>query len=351
MRFWLAGLLFIGSVAMADLKSPNISANTLFLYRQSNFSREDLATTRNGLDLQEAELAFFADVDPYSRLSVLLSVHPEYDNSTGAVEQSWVIEPEELFAESDVLPGTTLRVGKFKAAMGKHNLLHTHAFPLIEAPLVNSQLLGDEGLNDVGLSAAILLPTNWFSELTLQYLRGEGENSEFQSPSPNDGIGLAHWKGLWDLNEGMTLEVGGSYAAGKNSFGKTTTLSGADVTVKWRPTSGGKYHSWMVGAEYLNRALGQTTSTEDGNGWNLFGQYQFAERWSAIARYDYVHLDTPLTGQGYAGALTFNATEFSSYRLEYAYIEGIEGPFGGAIERRVLIQGNFTIGAHPAHSY
>ena len=59
--------------------------------------------------------------------------------------------------------------------MGKHNQLHTHAFPFILAPLINLNLLGDEGLSDVGFSTAILLPaTSWFSELTLQYIRGEG---------------------------------------------------------------------------------------------------------------------------------------------------------------------------------
>lgn len=61
--------------AQNALKSPNVSANALFLGRHSNFGSNDLSEERNGFDLQEAEVAFYADVDPYSRLNVLLSVH------------------------------------------------------------------------------------------------------------------------------------------------------------------------------------------------------------------------------------------------------------------------------------
>src|SRR4051812_31733461 len=60
------------------LKSPNVSANALFLYRNSNFHQEDVDTTRNGLDVQEAEVMYYSDVDPYSRLTMVLSFHPEY---------------------------------------------------------------------------------------------------------------------------------------------------------------------------------------------------------------------------------------------------------------------------------
>lgn len=230
------------------LKTPYISANGLFLYRNSNFSKEDDATERNGMDLQEAELQIYADVDPYSRFSLLMSMEPEYstDVATGKVTESWSFTPEEAFAELLQIPSTTIKIGKFKAAFGKSNLLHTHAYPFVDAPLVNTTLLGDEGLNDVGVSAAVLLPTNWFSELTLQYLRGEGENEEFNSPTPGDGVELAHWKNLWDLSDALTFEVGLSYAGGTNQLGTTTQLSGADLTFKWRPASGGKYQSWIA---------------------------------------------------------------------------------------------------------
>lgn len=351
--------------AWGSLSSPNVSANALFLYRQSNFSNEEASTVRNGADVQEAEVAFFADVDPYSRLNILLSVHPEYeyDSTAGKVSSSWVIEPEELFAESDHVPGVTLRAGKFKAAFGKHNLLHTHVFPFTDAPVANVALLGGEGLNDTGLSAAALLPVPWFSELTLQFLRGEGENEEFKSPSSSDGVGVGHFKNLWDLSDSATLEAGFSYAQGPNSLRKETSLAGADLTYKWKPSAMGRYHSVIFAGEVIQRQTGQPrVAAEQGSGWNVWGQYQLSERLFGQFRYDHLevsHADKAVnanaldnvTTRKYTVSLLFRATEFSAYRLEYDQAEGPASLGGETVERKLYLQANFTIGAHPAHAY
>lgn len=352
----------------STLSSPNVSANALFLYRNSNFAKEDSNTTRNGFDLRETELAFYADVDPYSRLMLLLSVHPEYTYDTGAakITQSWILEPEEAYAETNQIPNITLKFGKFKAAIGKHNLLHTHAFPFIDQPLANRVLLGEEGLNDVGVSIAALLPANWYSELTLQALRGEGENTEFKSATPNDFVTVGHWKNLWDLSEALTSELGTSYGFGRNSLRGQTRVAGLDFTVKWRPAVGGKYQSWILAGEYLDRRLEQSdrsdANVETSSGWNLWGQYQFAERWSALARYDHLKTegsDSVLNtnaidnrvSRKYSAAVVLNATEFSNYKLEASYTEGPTSSTSEWIERKILVQANFTIGAHPSHSY
>jgi len=364
----LWGMFLAGASAGAQtsITAPNVSANALFLYRNSNFAKEDTSTVRNGADLQEAELDFYADVDPYSRLMLIMSMHPDYtlNPATNKVEQSWQFEPEEAYAETNRIPSTTVRIGKFKAAFGKHNQLHTHAFPLVDAPVVNSVLLGDEGLNDVGLSVAVLLPVSWFSELTGQYLRGEGENDEFNSPTPSDAVGLGHWKNLWDLSDALTMEAGASYAQGENSLGGQTKLAGADLTFKWRPTAGGKYNSWILGGEYIHRSYeqGPNAADETAGGWDAWGQYQFAERWAVIARYDHLDVDGSLpainpnalpdiTTKKYSAALEFKATEFSSYKVEYDYGDGPISPGGDRIEHKFYLQANFTIGAHPSHGY
>lgn len=363
---FLAALRPAGALAENSLRSPNISGNALFLYRGSNFGKEDVATdNRNGLDLQEAELAFYADVDPYHRLNMTLTVHPEYtlDAATNKITQAWKIEPEELFAESSDWPLTTLKVGKFKAAFGKHNLLHSHAYPFVDAPVVNAALLGDEGLNDLGLSAAILLPIPWYSELTLQYLRGEGENGEFSSPTPGDGVGLGHWKNLVDLSEALTLEAGASYAQGSNYLLTQTKLSGLDLTFKWRPSEGGKYQSWIFGGEYLERDLDQPgVPAEKSRGGYIWTQYQFAERWAVLARLDRLEVkgaDAAVNASALANLTTtkstagvvFTPSEFSAYRLEYSRAQGPPSAIGETTENKIYLQANFTIGAHPSHGY
>lgn len=350
----------------ANLNSPQISADALFLYRQSNFHREDLSTTRNGFDLQEVELAFFSDVDVENRLSLLLSIHPEYSLSAAGteVEQKWKVEPEELFVENSSIPLTAMKVGILKAAVGKTNPLHTHAYPFVEAPLVYQNLLGDEGLKDAGISAAILLPTSFFSEVTTQYLRGAGENTEFSSPTPGDGVGVAHWKNLFDLSEALTLEIGGSLAQGGNNLRGTTRISGGDFTFKWRPIEGGKYKSWIFAGEYLNRQMDQppVRAKEIGDGWAVWGQYQFAQRWAALARSEIfrgengdlsVNSNALTNDKTYkqSVAVVFNPSEFTFYRLEFDSLHGPAQPNGDTDERKILLQANFVIGSHPAHNY
>lgn len=358
----LTSPLFANSepVKKSSLNSPNISANTLLLYQNSNFENGATSESPNGFDLQEAELAFYADVDPYTHLNILLAVHPEFTNS---VERHYHIHPEEIFVQSNVIPSFTLKAGKFKALFGRHNELHTHVFPFINAPIVNEKLFGEEGLNDSGLSLAYLAPFPWYFELTLQYLKGKGENPGFQSIKPNEGVGAFHLKNLWDLSEDLTLQWGGSYATGNNALAKNTTYWGIDLTLKFRPSVGGKYHSWILAGEYIQRNYEQPTiDDEKSKGWNVWGKYQFAQRWSVLARYDYfksengdISINTQALDEGiikkYSAALVFAATEFSSYQLEHDVINGPLNASGDSTERRIYVQGNFTIGAHPAHTY
>ena len=352
------------------ISTPLISANALFLYRNSNFHKEDTDTTtpgftpdqeRNGINVREAELQFDSDVDPYNRLSLLLSIHPQYELNGTNVEEKWIVEPEEAFVESNVVPDVTFKIGKFKAAMGKQNTLHTHAFLFIDQALQNSKLLGDEGLNDVGLSAAALLPTAWFSEVTLQYLRGEGENTEFKSATPGDGVGLIHWKNLFDLSDALTMEIGGSFAGGANSLRGTTSIAGADVTFKWRPTEGGRYQSLIWASEFLSRKQTQAVvNDEKASGFESSLQYQFAERWAGLYRFDTLTVKDTFdpanlpddTYQRHSVGLAYIPSEFSQYKLEFDRKTG--GPVsatGEKTENTVFLQANFTIGAHPAHSY
>ena len=83
------------------------------------------------------------------------------------------VEMEEGFVTTLGLPSNlALKVGKFYADLCKHNSLHTHRFPFIDPPLVNERLLGDEGLNEVGISLNWLAPTPLYSELSAQVLDG-----------------------------------------------------------------------------------------------------------------------------------------------------------------------------------
>lgn len=353
MFFFIPAAAFAAE-ARTNVANPDIAANALMLYRNSNRGNSHLSSTPNGMSLQEAEVRFMSDVDPYSRLDIVLSVTPTYDSTTNSVTYS--LDPEEAYVQSLSLP-FLLKVGKFKAEFGKTNTMHTHALPFIDATLGNRVFFGDEGLNDVGVSGAFLLPTNWYSEITGQLLSGRTEGADyFNSASTNDLVYLLHYKNFFDLSDASTLEIGLSGATGKNSFNRSTDFVGADLTYKWRPVYGGKYHSLTWQTEYIRRVIHRGSSQN--RGWSLGSwlQYQFAERWWAQARTEYLEdkdndltdpLDIAPFQRQQSALIGFNATEFSQARLQYDDInDGLPRH-----EQRITLQLNFVIGTHPAHAY
>ncbi|HUP56991.1 MAG TPA: hypothetical protein VM598_06015 [Bdellovibrionota bacterium] len=320
--------------------NPAIGVNMLGLFRRGTGLSDDRNDpVRNGLAIQEAELQIQSDVDPYLRAVATLAVHQEEGSS------ELVLHPEELYLETLSLPRVTIRAGRFWIAMGKHNQLHTHAFPFIDAPLINQALLSDEGLGAVGLSAATLLPTDWYSELIVQGFDAENETL-YSSPRSGDIAGLVRLKNLFDLTDDLTMDLGVSATAGKNAADVTASVWGADLTFKWRPSIGGRYRALIWTAEYLR---GRNPGLGGGATWL---QYQFAERWWAQARAEVLGLpdsDAGVPDQNRQSALVgFFPSEFSGFRLQY---DRTSADGQDAVDHAIALQFNISIGAHPAHAY
>lgn len=334
--------------------NPAISVNGLFLgsytSRESSTDEgideeadveesESGEGTTTGIKIQEVEAQFTAFVDPYLKADVILAL-PEGEG----------IEVEEGYVSTLNIPSTTLRIGKTLTPFGKHNLLHTHQFPFIDAPLINERILGEEGLAEVGVDVSYLLKLPWFSELRLDLLDG-GNEILFNSPKGSDLAYLAHFKNLWDLSDATTLELGESYIAGKNAFEDTSQAVGVDLTVKWRPPRRTLYRALIWQTEYIYATANPADQTFDElGGLYTLVQYQFARRWWIQGRYDHLGLpEADDEGKTYrvSGLLTLVPTEFSALRLQYNYLK--EEDEDGIHE--VLAQLNFTIGSHPAHQY
>ncbi|HVK61285.1 MAG TPA: hypothetical protein VM432_07030 [Bdellovibrionales bacterium] len=343
-----------GAQSRGNSFNPDIGLNLLMLYQNSNRGNDPNVEDPNGFSIQEAELQFSADVDPYWRLVSTFALHSEFDEEEGTREMHF--GAEEAYAESLAIPVTTLKVGKFKAAFGKHNLLHAHAFPFIDAPLINTDLLGEEGFNDVGASVAALLPTPWFSEVTLQGLSGKGEGLEyFDGPSANNVVGVLHLKNLWDLTDDLTFELGVSGASGENASASSTNLYGVDTTFKWRP-NGSRERAVIWSTEVMSRDFNQASTDERDAGFATWLQYQFSTRWWVQARAEYLQArqqdlaaEDPLPEfqRKQSVLVGFVPSEFSAVRLQYDHLNDGEKD----AEQRVMLQLNYSIGAHPAHAY
>jgi hypothetical protein len=293
------------------------------------------------LALRESEISFQAVVDPYARADFFVAISNE-----GA-------ELEEGFITFTHLPADLLvKVGKFKAQIGKVNLMHTHVLPWVDEPLPIVNLLGgEEGWNDAGVSVAKIIPFgDTFSELTLQAFRGESEGL-FEAPSRSDVAYLGHYRAYRDFGDDHNLELGATWGRGHNGVtdDSETTLENIHLVYRWRPLSGTRYQTFILRSELFRSRREQEDGKQTARGFFVGADYRFAQRWWGGARYDFSDHADDATQRDKGGAvtLTFWPSEFSQIRGElrrrrYA---------GGITANEALVQLQFSIGAHGAHPF
>ncbi|MEZ5421397.1 MAG: hypothetical protein R2708_29215, partial [Vicinamibacterales bacterium] len=88
---------------------------------------------------------------------------------------------------------------------------------------------------------------------------------------------------------------------------------------------------------------------QDSLGYYVSGDYQFARRWFAGARYDRSARadDASVVDRGASALLTYRPSEFSQVRGQFRRIH-----FGdAATASELLVQAQFSIGAHGAHAF
>ena len=347
-----SGQQSVGAKGISAAFNPAISVNGLFLGGYSSNAKRTNRITgldfQNGFNLQEAEVQFTADVDPYWKANLIVSVDRR---GSVDVEEGYVTSEELPY---DLLPSnTTLKLGKFFAAFGKHNLLHTHQFPFISQPLISQAAFGDGGLKEPGLGISYLLPSSWFSELTFQGMAGENKGLfRLKDDTKPRGAYLGHWKNFFDLSDETTLEAGNSVIAGRNSNSghPWSKAAGVDLTLKWRPSERSTERALIWQSEYIyfSRDRDRENSIRGGGLYSSL-QYQFAPRWWIQGRYDLLGIPKLDDGRKHRWStlLAFVPSEFSAIRLQHSYTAQDRG---GPLNE-ILLQFNFTIGSHPAHQY
>ena len=297
------------------------------------------------LELHESEASFQAVVDPYARADFFISFGQEG------------VDVEEGFLTFTALPGGLLtKVGKMRAAFGKVNTLHNHILSWTDRPLVTQNLVGGEdGIDDAGISVARLIPNPWiFLEATGEVY--SGNSAVFQSSKRSDLSYVGHVRGYHDITEDSNVDIGFSYARG-NSTGAadeptdmTKTLYGVDATYRWRPLQRSIYRSFLGRAEMIwGRRERDDDVFEKRHGMYISGDYQFARRWTAGARYDRSQsfITSDLFDTGGAALLTFRPSEFSQVRGQYRRVNYATG----SSANELLFQFQFSIGAHGAHPF
>jgi hypothetical protein len=290
--------------------------------------------------LDEAEATFQAVVDPYARADFFLAFSPEG------------VEIEEGYLTLTSLPGGLLaKVGKFKEQVGKVNTLHPHSLPWVDKPLMVTNLFGgEEGLADAGVSVSKLILNPWmFLEATGEVY--QGSSGVFQSQERSNVSWVGRLRGYRDVTESTNIDIGTSIAYGTNDIGPgfTTRLTGIDATLRYRPLRRAIYRRLQARTELFWSHRNQEFSDVDAFGMYVSGEYQFARRWFAGARYDWSErgFDASLVDKGPSLVMTYWPSEFSQIRGQYRRTR-----FGeGVTSNEFLFQFLFSIGAHGAHVF
>lgn len=345
-----------GALSVSNQFNPAISVNGLFLASGDTEEHEEEVVPlpeedehghgiQRGLSIQEVEVQFLANVDPYFSANLIL-----------ALPGGEGIELEEGYVIPSVQPfGFAARLGKMKAPFGRENTLHTHALPFVDRALVSEAVFGDEGLNEAGVEISYLAPLPFYTLLTGAVYEGANEGL-FAGDEQEDLVGFGALKSVIDLSADATVEVGGSFAGGNNLDGGLSQVGGGHVLFKWRPAAAARTRSASLGGEviYAHRAsrifAPGVPAARNIGGAVGYAQVQLAQRWHLGARFD--HLGFPADDAGIhrrgSAIVVFAPTEFSALRLQGSVLDEAghdELVYAGHLQL------NFTIGAHPAHQY
>ncbi len=339
-----------------------------------------------GSEFSEAELAFQAATDPFSRLDTFIAVSPE-----GAeIEEATLTILDPTFIG---LPrNLQVRFGKLLAPFGQLNSIHPPEQPFVDSPLVHRLWFGHvhghshnhgengrlrkrndnehehenehenghehegeheeadieaiptEGLfKGTGLSLNWLVPTGkHLTWLTIAPLNVDNATFHANSGRP---VWLARVRHMRELSPTQTFNIGLNYAFGRNDLHRDTRLLGVDLTYRWRPIREGLYRSLVWQTEAYWGWRDTDNGTIKPKGWFTMVEYQLSRTLFLGARYDFAQSpDKSFSGRGFSLAITLFPSEFGRYRLQWSRLR-----IGGQTVHEVWLQTTFSIGIHRPH--
>ncbi len=313
---------------------------------------EDL---RSGAFFRVLGLHIQSNLDPFSFTKAAIELTPA-GLELGEAYMTW----------TNILPDIGLTAGKFRQQFGVVNRWHVHALDQFEFPLALSTILGEEGLNQIGLSFDWTMPSiiSDANTLTLQITNGQNEHlfSGDIFPFP---AGLLHLKNYWDLSRDAYLELGLTGMIGQNNQrgydeegililedSRLTALGGLDLTVFWEPLNQARYHSfiWRTELYYSNKELLRDRIKAFGG--YSYVEYKFDLQWQVGTRFDYTQPFETYNNSKYTWQIVPYITWWQSnwvrLRVQYNYLDGTEIP---TAQNTIRFQIVFAAGPHKHDRY
>jgi len=366
------GLFLNAGFALAQTTiNPDISVIPRFVIKTDDGSRLAAGVrefSQPDFTFQELEIAIQSYLNPYAKADVILTL-PGPDVEAGKLGL------EEVYATVlRGLPGDlNLRLGKYRAEFGKLNLMHPHAWPFITQPLVAERFIGEEGVNDLGVSFSILLPTgDVYTRLTFDVLRGNAVGGVTGIADTTGGKPLysntARLSSFFTLSDESDLEAGVSGYTGIHDpyYRERFWYTNLDFKFKNRRSA---YTSLTLQGEYLLSARTASQSPDGGqfvdaagnpetrslttSGWYLYADYQFFKIFSVGGRVDFAQSPYSKDDRARAYSLFFGyfpVEETLGLRLEYQNRYS-ETPLMAQSVNTIALQVMFSMGPHKAHPF
>lgn len=331
------------------------------------------------LDLRGAELALAGYLNPFARADIYVGYH------------DCEFELEEAYATIlRGLPGRLqIKAGKYRVDFGKLNPLHPHAYSFLDTPLVHQVLLGEEGLNDIGVNLNTQIPIG-STALTLSgnvlkgdfatphhhagedepahaaaglwarqpFLRSLHENVEIEEEA-EPGLGYSERLGLYiPTGDYAGFEVGLNALQGTldRSTNRKVDLLGVDLKYRWAPD---RYSSLTVQGEWVGSqrdVLHHHAGEEAGeieevraDGFFAFADWRLAQRWNLGVIGEQTELaeeeGVKVKRAGvFAGFQLMEETTLVRLLVRRTDHDELDAPYNEAILQLV-----FSLGPHKAH--
>lgn len=328
----------------------------------------DIGLTLDGVIEKRERAADFANIRS-AELMVGSSVDPYFDLYANVLMTPEEILLEEAYATvhfSALVPSIPIigalqgRFGRMLLPFGHLGGIHPHAFPQVDAPLAVREFFGGESPNQIGGWLEYVVP--WYDNPSVTLLAGafNGDYGRaFDGTRGHGPLWLGRVTTFTEWGGGRNaLRVSGSLLDDRND-----TTSGLHSRIwslegKYRYAFSERGRQVLVGAEYLRherdenaRTLnkvngGRDLATEGAYAW---GQYDHNTRWGVGYRYDRTHplLTARNRYDAHSPYLEYRPSEFSKLRLQWRR----EDPVYGEKETRIMLQGVWSIGWHPAHKF
>ncbi len=291
-----------------------------------------------------------SSLDPFSLAKVALEFRPDEGVELGEVYVTW----------ADLAPGLSLTAGKFRQQFGIVNRWHVHSLDQYAFPLALTTLLGEEGLNQSGLSLDWLVSAPWAdaTNVTLQITNGSSPHlfagEDFSFPALLFRLG-----NYYDFNENTYLEIGFTGMGGSNAahggIGRgdhMTRLAGMDLTLAWEPVNRARYSGFIWRSELFYVDRNDAAERIRALGGYSYVQYRLSERWQTGLRFDITQPFQAANSGDYqyqwVPYLTWWQSHWARFRLEYTT--------GGAKNMtaptsRLRLQLTWAIGPHKHERY